>query len=633
MRSHVSRTLLLAACCVAVIVPAAAAEADALAIDANIQARHLPFGTIADPIYASPTRDQIVGYTRCGDSALWTGHYLAAEAFRYKVTGDAAALANVKQAIAGIQSLIDVTGSDLLARCAVPANSPWAAGIESEEAPNGIHSNSAAGEVWVGNTSRDQYSGVMFGLAVAYDMVDDAGVRDSAAQLVTRLVSSLKAHAWTVLMPDGSASTTFVIRPDEILALLEIAAHVNPEQFSSAFTLQRLALTASVAVPVGVDVLSDSSYFKFNLDYINFYNLVRLSGADSSFTAAYRVLRDATASHQNAFFNMIDRALQGPNTARDDETIALLGQWLQKPRRDFSVNLAASVPVCGGEACQPIPVPLRPPTDFLWQRDPFQLSGGGSGSIESAGIDYILPYWMARYYGVLPAPYVQSSAGVSLAVAPGALATIYGSGLPAATGQAMTQPLPLTLGGATLTVTDSAGVRRAAPLLYASSQQVNFLVPDGTADGTATFTIASGASSVSATALVRSIAPSLFSMSGNGSGVAAATAVEQIGSQQTGVPLFNCDASGCTLVPLTLDAPVYLTLYGTGFRTVGSTSDVMVSIAGIPVPVLYAGAQPQFAGLDQINVSLPAALRGSGADEIVVTVAGQTANAVRIAIQ
>jgi uncharacterized protein (TIGR03437 family) len=59
----------------------------------------------------------------------------------------------------------------------------------------------------------------------------------------------------------------------------------------------------------------------------------------------------------------------------------------------------------------------------------------------------------------------------------------------------------------------------------------------------------------------------------------------------------------------------------------------MVSIAGIPVPVLYAGAQPQFAGLDQINVSLPAALRGSGADEIVVTVAGQTANAVRIAIQ
>ena len=67
-------------------------EADALAISANIQAKHLPFGTILDPIYASPTSDQIVGYTRCGDSALWTGAYLAAEAFRYNVTRSADAL-------------------------------------------------------------------------------------------------------------------------------------------------------------------------------------------------------------------------------------------------------------------------------------------------------------------------------------------------------------------------------------------------------------------------------------------------------------------------------------------------------------------------------------------------------------
>src|SRR5437879_2830432 len=76
--------------------PGLASEADALAISANIQARHLPFGTILDPIYASPSSDQIVGYTRCGDSALWTGVYLAAEAFRYNVTRSADALKNVK---------------------------------------------------------------------------------------------------------------------------------------------------------------------------------------------------------------------------------------------------------------------------------------------------------------------------------------------------------------------------------------------------------------------------------------------------------------------------------------------------------------------------------------------------------
>ena len=82
-----------------------AGESDALAISANIQARHWPFVTLLDPIYASPTSDQIVAYTRCGDSALWTGAYLAAESFRYKVTRSAAALQNVKSALAGLKAL------------------------------------------------------------------------------------------------------------------------------------------------------------------------------------------------------------------------------------------------------------------------------------------------------------------------------------------------------------------------------------------------------------------------------------------------------------------------------------------------------------------------------------------------
>jgi hypothetical protein len=65
------------------------------------------------------------------------------------------------------------------------------------------------------------------------------------------------------------------------------------------------------------------------------------------------------------------------------------------------VDLRDSLPACGeNRACQPIPVEQRVQTDFLWQRSPFQLSGGGDGLIESPGIDFLLPYWMARAYGV-----------------------------------------------------------------------------------------------------------------------------------------------------------------------------------------------------------------------------------------
>src|SRR5947209_20489168 len=80
-----------------------ASEGDALAIGANIQARHLPYGAILDPIFALTNSDQIAGYTRCGDSALWTGHYLAAEAFRYKVTQAPDALINLKGAVGALK--------------------------------------------------------------------------------------------------------------------------------------------------------------------------------------------------------------------------------------------------------------------------------------------------------------------------------------------------------------------------------------------------------------------------------------------------------------------------------------------------------------------------------------------------
>jgi hypothetical protein len=75
--------------------------------------------------------------------------------------------------------------------------------------------------------------------------------------------------------------------------------------------------------------------------------------------------------------------------------------WLQRPERDYWVDLRSRYPACGdNRACTPIPVNERVNTDFVWQRSPFQLFGGGAGTIETAAIDYILPYWMARAYGV-----------------------------------------------------------------------------------------------------------------------------------------------------------------------------------------------------------------------------------------
>jgi hypothetical protein len=350
------------------------------------------------------------GYTQAADNAIWTGHYLAAESFRYKVTGSADALANARKALAGITALIDVTGTDVLARFLIPRSSPYADAVLAEEAHEGIHEATYNGQpyAWLGNTSRDQYSGVFFGLGVAYDMVDDATFRAEVRSDVSRMLRYLLNNAWSVRMPDGTPSTTFAGRPDQQLALLQVGRHVAPVRWGLIYRLHRAVLAPAVPLPIqGECGDPHGSYYKFNLDHINLYNLIRLEEAGAYRTiylTAFSTLRGCTGTHGNAHFNMVERGLLGPNSARDAETFNLLSLWLERPRRDYFVDNTGNpkYPPCGpNRSCTPIDVNERYTTDFLWQRSPFQLSGGGSGTIETPAVDYILPYWMGRYYGVL----------------------------------------------------------------------------------------------------------------------------------------------------------------------------------------------------------------------------------------
>ncbi|MEZ5398279.1 MAG: hypothetical protein R2729_01340 [Bryobacteraceae bacterium] len=381
-----------------------AGEADAEAVLSSLRGRHLPYGMVADPVFDGPESDQVIVYTHCGDSAIWTGHLLAAESFRYAVTRSDDAMVGVLYALDGIRKLIDVTGNDLLARCAFPSDSPYATSWISEESQHGHYSGIVDGQAWtwIGDTSRDQYLGVFFGLTAAWNAVDDARVRGGVAALATRLLRNLDDHGWAVTMPDGRLSTSFGARADQRLMMLKLGRRVNPGKFETRYKWGAPFLAPGVAAPIAFEVLEPhDSYFKFNLDHIVFYGL--LTGGDSSWLEAnyrngFALLRRTTDDHGNAFFDAVELAVNGPNAARDERIALLLDAWLTRPRRDFGVDLRGEREACGeNQACHAIEVPLRVTTDFLWQRSPFQLYGGGSGRIEGAGIDYLLPYWMVRY--------------------------------------------------------------------------------------------------------------------------------------------------------------------------------------------------------------------------------------------
>ena len=90
--------------------------------------------------------------------------------------------------------------------------------------------------------------------------------------------------------------------------------------------------------------------------------------------------------------------------------------------------------------------------------------------------------------------------------------------------------------------------------------------------------------------------------------------------------------SRVTPIALSADSTVYVSLYGTGIRGPGGALQSTCTVHGVTVPVLYAGPQLQYDGLDQVNISLPGSLAGSGESDVVLTVNGQTANAVTINI-
>jgi hypothetical protein len=380
-------------------------ETQALRISENIREQHLPFGTVVSPMYESAESSGIATYTRCGDSAIWTGHWLAAESFRYAVTGTDEALRNAQVALEGVHRLVRLTGGRVLARCTLPVNSRFSEGPRREEAHHGEYPAEGVDEpwVWIGNTSRDQYLGVFFGLSAAYENVPE--LRDQVREVVAALLDPLLENEWRVVLPDGSVSTVFWLRPDQQLALLLVGRQVDPDRFSDQYEdLRRHAFSTELVVWYET-ANEHTSYFKFNLLAITFFQLLRLEELDSprrsEHEQAYERFRKAVASHGNAAFNAVDLALRGANETRDTETAELLRHWLQRPPRDEWLDLRDAVPACGKDrACDPIPVPLRVRTDYLWQRSPFLLYGGGVGRIQEPGIDFILPYWMARRYGL-----------------------------------------------------------------------------------------------------------------------------------------------------------------------------------------------------------------------------------------
>jgi hypothetical protein len=247
----------------------------------------------------------------------------------------------------------------------------------------------------------------------------------------------------------------------------------------------------------------------------------------------------------------------------------------------------------------------------------------------------------ANFKGSTSAPLpvaLNAAANLSISFAPDEVASLFNiAGLSADT--PATLPLTTSLAGVSVKITDSSGTVRLAQLygVFASAGQVNFVVPGDIAPGMALVTVTLPGGGVESTVLmIAKAAVGIFTANMNGQGVFAGQVVHvhADGSQTIGSPAaLNATGPGYVAAPIDLGPPsdqVVLVLYGTGIRHAASLT---ATLNGATLPVLFFGAQGQYAGLDQINIVLPRSVAGAGLVNIRISADGQAANSVTVAIQ
>lgn len=226
------------------------------------------------------------------------------------------------------------------------------------------------------------------------------------------------------------------------------------------------------------------------------------------------------------------------------------------------------------------------------------------------GRDYTAPAGkvFVHPYGVMNS---SSYSPVTTPLSAGELVTLYGSGLAPATANAQGFPLPQTLAGVQVLVN---GI--AAPLSMVSAGRIDFIVPFEIADaesGNATIVVQNnGSSSQPVGYLIDSASPGVYTLSQDGSGDAVA-----VHSDYSLVTPSNPARPNETIA-------LYLTGLGSPKNAVANgdaapssplpvltLSSAAVIGGGAAAKVAYAGLAPGWAGLYQMNITLPASFPSS----------------------
>ena len=227
---------------------------------------------------------------------------------------------------------------------------------------------------------------------------------------------------------------------------------------------------------------------------------------------------------------------------------------------------------------------------------------------------------------------INAASYIAGSVAPGSIASVFGTFLPNALALADTATLPVSLSGFSMEFDGQYPV----PLYYVGGGQVNIEIPwelEGQSSATLTATY-NGQTSAAQTIGIASFAPGIFTTNsaGTGQGAILDESYHLVNSANPATPgsttlqIFCTGLGAVTNQPQTgSPAPSNPLSY--------SMNPPSVSVGGIAAKVIFSGLAPGYIGLYQVNAEVPDGVASGDAIPVVISMNGINSNTVTIAVQ
>ena len=391
----------------------------------RVQKRHVRWGLTADSRLQVPGDVSSSQPVSTDNDGLWTAMYVAAEAFRYKATGQADAQANARQGMRALLRLESITGIP-----GFPARSFIKPGTDVQPGDGEWHDTADREWRWKGDTSSDEIVGHYFVYPIYYDLVADEEEKPILRGAIERMTNHILDHDYQLVGPRGRTRwgwwgpDAIWEDPDETgLRALHILSHLKVAIHMASGETQRARFTAAyrdlidkhryhwltrnqkIMVPGAIYHSVDE------LAFLSYYPLLRYE-TDPALLAVYRQSLERSwqieRPERNPLWNVIYAAGSAAPAFDRDAAIRTLReipmdlvQWTVKNshRRDVPMDPLADR-FKRPQALIVLPYDELPMSK--WNGNPYALDGARDGRSEDDGAYFLLPYWMGRFHKLLP---------------------------------------------------------------------------------------------------------------------------------------------------------------------------------------------------------------------------------------